>query len=175
MPAPIPVSSLPVFVRADWKQLDEFARNKIVAFYMYNYRNRQHWSRLTDPDDEYYKAAYLNRLADYFFDTHAIVIPMIDGDPYLDDIIKMVYNIHDRAYFHKIHHLACSDSDCFIEAERYYCKEKALDYLAFLTYLKRSNQGQPGDEKTDYYTAQQNHCKWRKQFDFEGVYGCVKA
>lgn len=152
-----------ILVIADKWYLFDKASNHLVAYYIHRYRTNEDSNqskRIADDGDDYFKAQYLNHLVEYFEQKGTRQITIGEGNKTMEEIIDMVYNIYDRAYFHKEHHSGCSNLECFVEAERYYCEEKALDYLAFLEYLNRVRQGLPGDEKTDYENAEKNYKGW---------------
>ena len=149
-----------IYCRAEPDILGSVFADEIVAYYFY--LHRQQMGRIADRMDDLFKANYLNYLIKYFKQKRGRVIPLRAGDEKMKKIMDMVYNIYDRAYFHKKEHSGYSDLECFAEAERYYCVEKALDYLAYLESLNRRKKGLVGDECSDYKAAEKNYEVWRK-------------
>jgi hypothetical protein len=165
-----------IYIRAYPDVLGGLFSDKLVAYYFYLYR--QQIGRVADSVDDFFKASYLNYLFTYFGQKRTRPVPPLnEGDEKLKEMMDMVYNIYDRAYFHKQEHPGCSDLDCFVEAERYYCREKALDHFAFLEYLNRREKGLSGDEHSDYEAANKHYEAWRKNIGMgAGIdYGCASA
>lgn len=156
-----------------------FATVSIVANYIYNHR--RNFNRKGDADDDYIKAEYLVNLATYLLG-NSIVIRLREDDE-MDEIIDEVNNIFDESYFKKLNHPELTDEDCFFEAERKYCDDKKIDFLAYQLrdreaakivhaheeiealaqqhYLGRIENGISGDEKTDWLIAEKRYPEWR--------------
>lgn len=146
---------------------------EIVAFNFYCYR--QQMERIGDRLDDLSKARYLNYLIEYLRQKRTRKIPPLENGDGMKEMMDMVYNIYDRAYFHRKEHSGCSDLECFAEAERYYCVEKALDYFAFLEYLNREKNGLVGDENSDYEAAKKHYEAWGKNMGTGINYRCASA
>ena len=131
--------------------LARHARNEIVAHYINEHKKSRRWTRPQDEKDDYYKAEYLNYLAEY------LRKPVGNYDPTFPKLIDMVFYIFDRAYFNKARQPHRSDLCCFTEAERYYCLEKLLEYMAYFEYEGRQKQGRPGDAYSDYMRAKEKY------------------
>jgi hypothetical protein len=113
-----------------------------------------------DSNDDYYKADYILKLVDYLNNKRTSVIS-INNEDQLEEVICIVNNIFDHAYFLKLDHPEKSDLECFTEAERTFCEEKWLDYEAYLEYLNRVQYGYPGNAIIDYETAKERLRKQR--------------
>jgi hypothetical protein len=128
-----------------------YGGTKITAYYIHDHRLK--FKRDGNENDDWLKAEYLLNLLKYFKQKRTRVI-LLQQDDELEELIDMVNNIFDSAYFKKKNYPDRSDSECFFEAEREYCEEKYLDYLAYQEYLRRiSTQSTNGDEISDYINA----------------------
>lgn len=134
----------------------------IEAISHYIYKHRIKCRRIGDSFDDYCKAIYLTQLLKYFEMKRTRVILLRDDDE-MEEMINMVNNIFDRAYFLKKDYPERSDLMCFTEAEREFCEEKMLNHLAFLEYKKRIDNNLPGDEKKDYENAKRIF--WKQEIE----------
>lgn len=152
----------------------------IVAQYIYDHR--KNCGRIGDQDDDYRKAEYLVNLVKYLNQRHSSVIQLRQDDE-MEEIIDEVNNIFDSAYFRKLNHPELTDTECFFEAEREYCEDKEIDFLAYQlrdydaaerihakqeidalayqNFVWRKTTGEPGDEKSDWAAAEERYPKWR--------------
>lgn len=136
------------------ESLNDVFNHAVAAYRFYSHRTRL--NRIGDEKDDYYKAKYLLELINYFKQNKTRVIDPKDPNQ-LEDIICMVNNIFDYAFFLKNSNSDMSDIECFTEAERHYCKEKWIDHEAYFEYERRCRYGIQGDEKTDYETARKRY------------------
>lgn len=151
----------------------------LVSYYIYDHRMR--FGRKGNALDDRIKGEYLVNLVIYL-NQHSIVI-RLRHDSMMDVVINQVNNIFDEAYFRKINDPKISDLECFFEAERKYCNEKYIDFLEYQQhrdhetakmtlahqgikalaaqhYLWRIENNKPGDEKTDWATAERLYPEW---------------
>jgi hypothetical protein len=179
-------------VEADGKQLWDdyvainmakwsgYATVLIVAGYIY--AHRVNCGRKGDDVDDYIKAEYLVNLVKYLNQKHARLI-LLRQDDEMEVIISEVNNIFDSAYFRKLNHPELTEAECFLDAEREYCEDKEIDYLAdrlqdhkaaeslhkqqeigalaYQHYEWRKTTGEPGDDKGDWAIAVERYPKWK--------------
>jgi hypothetical protein len=108
------------------KKWAEYAIVFFVAHYIACHRYA--FQRNGDDIDDLHKARYLIALIEYLNKIRPRVIRLRRG-PELDEIINMVNNIFDSAYFKKPQDPELSDKECFMRAEREFCEEKEIDFL----------------------------------------------
>jgi hypothetical protein len=155
----------------------------LVAYYIYDHRLKV--ERKGDQDDDYRKAEYLVSLVNYLDKRPFSRVIRLRKDAAMEEFIDEVNNIFDSAYFRKLNHPGLPDSDCFLEAEREFCEEKATDFLvyqlqlndqgaaekrhaereiealAYQYYEWRQTTGEPGDEKSDWTVAEAQYPRWK--------------
>lgn len=160
----------------------------LIAYYMYVHRTTYH--RHGDESDDYFKAVYLYNLNEYLRQKGKPLV-LFKTVEMREEAIDMVNNIFDHAFYLKKAHPEYSDLQCFTEAEREFCEEKELDYIAYFEssgnekidwenskkkykekllseiayyeYLNRNKHSLPGDDKSDFYSAENKYEDWRMQ------------
>ena len=121
------------------KKWTEVALVYIMAFYISCHRRE--FQRNGDEIDDMHKARYLIALIEYLNKIRPRVIRHEQG-PELDEIINMVNNIFDSAYFRKLNEPWLTDWECFIRAEREFCEEKEIDFLIAELGLKNRQEAE---------------------------------
>ena len=114
------------YVKNYRKKLAECVTEYLVAYYIWCHRNE--FQRKGDRDDDFNKAHYLIALVEYLNNIRPRVIRLAQG-PELDEVINMVNNIFDSAYFRKLREPNLTDEKCFRRAEREFCEEKGIDFM----------------------------------------------
>jgi hypothetical protein len=151
-----------IYIKADGQLINYWLYKEKAAYYFWVYR--QKIGRIADSVDDVGKAEYMIYLIKYLTDKLSSLVPLNEGDDKMNELIVTIYHIYDRAYFNKKAHSVCSDLECFAEAERYYCLEKAFDYLAYLNYMNRKDNNLAGNEYSDYIAAIQKYDEWKRSY-----------
>jgi len=167
--------------------VDVFYINAIAYYFSVH---RTTYKRQGDANDDHFKAIYLFNLNEYLRqkDRPFVLFKTVEMR---EEAIDMVSNIFDHAFFLKKIHPEYSELQCFTEAEREFCEEKELDYIAyfehsgnertdwenaknkykerllseiaFYEYCDRVTNNLQGDSKSDYFNAEKKYEDWRIQ------------
>jgi hypothetical protein len=151
-------------ITEQWRLLEKYIQFCIDIFNIHVaagafYKHRVKFSRIGDSDDDYYKAEYLRDMLVYFRYKGTRCISSAKEQQ--NDMIYMVNNIFDRAFFLKKDFPEKTDIECFTEAERNFCEEKWLDCEAYYEHEKRMRNNSTGDEATDYRNAKIKYAQYK--------------
>ncbi len=137
----------------DIKDATTKAYINIISYYIYQHKIR-HKRLGGDEKDDYFKAEYLFNLNEYLKSKGTRYFSVNKRNEEQDEIIDIVNNIFDKAYFIKQENTTLSDYECFVEAEREFCDEKEIDYIAYIEHENRIKNNLPGSAEEDYVIAQ---------------------
>ena len=147
-----------IFSQAEIERWGNYATVTLVAFYIWCHR--QNVGRQGNADDDRRKAEYLvNYVKDINRLEHRAIPVQMNAE--MEEIIELVNNIFDTAYFRKIEHPNLSDEECFFSAEREFREvEQETRLLAQRHFEWRTAHNEAGDEQSDWEMAKRIQPRW---------------
>lgn len=142
----------------EMKNWSEESELQIIAYWFHRFRGE--YKRLVESkESDWIKAVYLRNLRTYFKNKKTRILKFNRYDFRMKEMICLVNNIFDWAYHLKNSCPQYSDLEAFTRAERKFCEEKELDYLANNEFLERTRNNLPGDASGDWEKAIARHRK----------------